>query len=145
MELLENSSSGLDFGCGSGPALAAMLEESGHHVKLYDPFFFPQDDVLKTSYDFVTCTEVAEHFHNPDREFRLLNKLLKPGGLLGIMTSLAPDQDNFADWAYHQDVTHVVFYQEKSFNWISQTFGYEIKTLGNDVVIMTKLPEDPNG
>jgi len=32
---------GLDYGCGPGPALAAMLREAGHDVALYDPFFAP--------------------------------------------------------------------------------------------------------
>ena len=32
---------GLDFGCGHGPALADMLQAEGFQIDLYDPFFFP--------------------------------------------------------------------------------------------------------
>ena len=73
---------GLDYGCGPGPVLAALLREAGHTVALYDPFFVPDRTVLDTRYDFITCTEVAEHFHSPAAEFRRLDSLLKPGGWL---------------------------------------------------------------
>ena len=32
---------GLDYGCGPGPALPAMLRDAGHNMALYDPFFHP--------------------------------------------------------------------------------------------------------
>ncbi|MEI4262179.1 methyltransferase domain-containing protein [Roseovarius sp. D0-M9] len=38
---LAPSSRGLDYGCGPGPALAAMLRDAGHDVALFDPFFAP--------------------------------------------------------------------------------------------------------
>ncbi len=41
LALLPPASSGLDFGCGPGPALAEMLREAGHEMALYDPFFQP--------------------------------------------------------------------------------------------------------
>ena len=48
-----------------------MLRESGHEMTDYDPIFQPDDAAVAegAQYDFVTCTEVAEHFHNPAREF----------------------------------------------------------------------------
>ncbi|MFN6976724.1 MAG: class I SAM-dependent methyltransferase, partial [Gemmobacter sp.] len=58
-------SRGLDYGCGPGPALAAMLREAGHDMALWDPVFAPDPAALAGQYDFVTCTEVAEHFHRP--------------------------------------------------------------------------------
>ena len=41
MARLAPGARGLDYGCGPGPALAAMLREAGHEVALYDPFFAP--------------------------------------------------------------------------------------------------------
>src|SRR5690606_24896975 len=78
---LTPGSHGLDYGCGPGPALAAMLGEAGHTMALYDPLFHNDASVLESCYDFITCSEVAEHFHDPAAEFRRLNGLLKPGGL----------------------------------------------------------------
>ena len=59
---LAPASTGLDYGCGPGPVLADMLRAAGHAMTLYDPFFAPDPAALARTYDFVTCTEVAEHF-----------------------------------------------------------------------------------
>ena len=39
VQRLPDNAAGLDFGCGPGPALAAMLEEQGFSMSLYDPFY----------------------------------------------------------------------------------------------------------
>ncbi|MBC7155656.1 MAG: class I SAM-dependent methyltransferase, partial [Rhodobacteraceae bacterium] len=70
---------GLDYGCGPGPALAMMLGEAGHPVALFDPIFAPDPAPLAQSHDFITCTEVAEHFHHPAAEFDRLAAMLNPG------------------------------------------------------------------
>ena len=57
LESLAPGSDGLDYGCGPGPALAAMMREAGHAVALYDPFFHPDRSVLCRRYDFIACTE----------------------------------------------------------------------------------------
>ena len=59
------------------PALAAMLTEAGHRMALYDPFFAPDPAPLAV-YDFVTCTEAAEHFHHPAAEFARLRAWCGP-------------------------------------------------------------------
>ena len=41
--------SGLDFGCGPGPALAQMMQEDGFETSLFDPYFFPDRSVLRTA------------------------------------------------------------------------------------------------
>ena len=127
---------GLDYGCGPGPALAAMLREAGHSVALYDPFFFPAPEPLRRTYDFITCTEVVEHFHHPAAEFRRLAALLRPGGLLGIMTCFQTDDARFAQWHYRRDPTHVVFYREATFHAIAARHGWVCEVPGKDVVMM---------
>ena len=59
LERLTVGSIGLDFGCGPGPALAHILQESGMTVELYDTYYAPNDTVWATQYDFVTATEVV--------------------------------------------------------------------------------------
>ena len=51
--------SGLDFGAGPGPALAAMMSEDGFDVAIYDPFFQPDAEALQRKYDFITSTETV--------------------------------------------------------------------------------------
>ena len=84
--LLEPGSRGLDYGAGPGPALAAMMREDGFEVWLYDKHFHPERTALARRYDFIVCTETAEHFDRPSEDFGTLARLLKPSGWLGIMT-----------------------------------------------------------
>jgi SAM-dependent methyltransferase len=116
--------SGLDYGCGPGPALAQMLREAGHRVTLYDPLFHPDREALQGQYDFITCTEVVEHFHHPAREFERLHALLKPGGWLAIQTCVQTDDAAFARWNYRRDPTHVVFYRQHTLTRIAHRHGW---------------------
>lgn len=138
LERLPPAASGLDYGCGPGPALAAMLREAGHEVALYDPFFRPDPAALQRTYDFITCTEVAEHFHRPAQEFDRLDRLLRPGGWLAVMTGFQTDDARFVDWHYRRDPTHVVFYREETFRWIAARHGWGCEIPAKDVVLMRK-------
>ena len=80
LDRLPARSRGLDYGCGPGPALAAMLREAGHAVALYDALFFPDPSVFGARYDFIACSETVEHFHDPAGQFDRLGALLSPGG-----------------------------------------------------------------
>lgn len=140
LERVHERSEGLDYGCGPGPALARMLSEAGHCVALYDPFFRPDVSVLQRTYDFITCTEVAEHFHCPAMEFETLNRLLRPGGWLGIMTCFQTDDERFANWHYRRDPTHVVFYREETFRHLAAHFSWDCGIPVRNVALMYKRP-----
>jgi SAM-dependent methyltransferase len=129
---------GLDYGCGPGPALAAMLREAGHSVALFDPFFATDRDVLSRSYDFITCTEVTEHFHRPSHEFRKLDSLLKPGGWLGLMTTFQTDDARFFHWYYRRDPTHVVFYRKETLLHLARLHGWRCEFPAPNVALMNK-------
>ena len=129
---------GLDFGCGPGPALAAMLREAGMEMVLYDPFFYPAQSALNHQYDFITCTEVVEHLHNPAEVFSQLDDLLKPGGWVGIMTCFQTCDDLFDNWHYRRDPTHVVFYREETLALIADRLGWTMSVPRKDVAIFYK-------
>lgn len=129
---------GLDYGCGPGPAMAPMLREAGYEVANYDPIFAPDEKVLACRYDFVTCTEVVEHFHCPDREFDRLDALLRPGGWLGVMTSMLEDDGGFASWRYRRDRTHVAFYKTASFDFLARRHGWLAAYPAPGVVLLRK-------
>ncbi|WP_068167305.1 class I SAM-dependent methyltransferase [Hydrogenophaga taeniospiralis] len=138
LQRLPPKQTGLDYGCGPGPALAGMLREAGHTVALYDPFFQPDAGVLTQRYDFITCTEVAEHFHHPADEFRRLDRLLRPGGWLGLMTRFQTDDTRFAQWHYRRDPTHVVFYREATLRWLADHHGWTCEIPAPNVALMRK-------
>ena len=138
LEVLDPASEGLDFGCGPGPALAAMLEAAGHRVRLYDPFFHLDPAALEERYDFITLSEVAEHLHRPNAVFRRLLGLLRPNGWLAVMTSLGIDDARFADWRYRRDPTHVVFYRPATFRYLAGSWGIACRRAAPDVVLLRR-------
>jgi len=142
LKRLSSGLQGLDYGCGPGPALAMMLREAGHAVEVYDPFFRPDPAPLQKSYDFVTCTETAEHFHNPAREFDRFDRLLRPGGWLALMTCFQDDDAAFAQWHYRRDPTHVVFYRETTLRRVAARRGWTCEIPVKDVVLMRKVPSE---
>jgi len=129
---------GLDFGCGPGPALAAMLRERGLRVALYDPFYAPDPSVWSRAYDFITATEVLEHLHEPARELDRLFTALKPGGWLGVMTRPIKAPATLDNWHYIRDLTHVCFYARATFDYIGERWGAEVEVLEEDVVVLKK-------
>lgn len=137
-ERLPTGSEGLDFGCGPGPALAGMLEEAGFAMALFDPFFHPDAASLARSFDFITCTEVVEHLYEPAEVFSLLDRLLRPGGWLGIMTCFQTDDERFDNWHYRRDPTHVVFYRQATFQWLARKYGWRLEVPVKDVVLLRK-------
>jgi 2-polyprenyl-3-methyl-5-hydroxy-6-metoxy-1,4-benzoquinol methylase len=135
---LPEGARGLDFGCGGGSALAAVFEEAGHPMALYDPTFAPDTSVLRQRYDFITCTEVVEHLHNPAGTFEQLDSLLCPGGRLGLMTRFQTDDAAFPTWHYRRDPTHVVFYRTETLYWIADALGWSCEIPQPHVAIMCK-------
>ena len=113
------NSVGLDFGCGPGPTLSVMLQEAGRECEVYDPFFRPDQEVIRgrNRYDYIVSSETFEHFHKPRVEIELLHGLLKPEGWLGVMTSQPGEDAKFASWHYHRDPTHVCFWAQESFEY----------------------------
>lgn len=132
---LEPGARGLDYGSGPGPAVAAMLAERGFPTSIYDPFFAPDSAALARSYDFITCTEVAEHFFHPGRELERLRDLLRPGGLLAIMTEILRDETVFERWRYARDPSHVCFYRERTMEWIAADRGWSLERPHPNVAI----------
>ena len=118
---------GLDFGCGPGPTLSQLLERKGYSMQDYDPLFYPQQELLKTDYEFVTATEVVEHFSTPRIDFQSIDQMLAThGGHFVAMTQVLVNVQEFPNWWYHKDFTHLCFYQKQTLEWIAQWLGWEL-------------------
>lgn len=119
----------LDFGSGPVPVLGKILSEKYcFNVDLYDYYYSPEKIYLDKQYDLITCTEVIEHIGNPLEYFKIFKRLLKTNGILAMMTYFHPkDEDIFLNWHYIRDKTHISFFSEKTFNFISKELGLELK------------------
>jgi len=135
------ASRGLDYGCGPGPALAGMMTEAGHTMALFDPCFQPDQSVLQETYDFVTCTEVVEHFHRPAAEFVKLMRLIHPGGWLAVMTSFQTDDAAFTNWYYRRDPTHVAFYREATFHYLANQHDCHCEIPAPNIALLQRSPD----
>ena len=131
-------SSGLDFGAGPGPTLSCMLQEVGHTVSIYDPYYAQDLAVLNQKYDFITATEVAEHLHQPGLVLNQLWAMLHGDGLLALMTQLTPDNQPFFEWYYLRDPTHVCFFSASTWSWLSDRWSAEIAYWEKNVIIFAK-------
>jgi hypothetical protein len=114
---------GLDYGCGHTPTLAGLLAAEGLACENYDLFFHPAWP--EGLFDFVFATEVVEHFHRPGEEWERLLSLVKPGGVLTVMTSPWTDLESFRTWGYASDETHLCFYHRQTLDWICARHGLE--------------------
>jgi SAM-dependent methyltransferase len=129
---------GLDYGCGPGPALAAMLSERGFPCGVWDPLFAPDPAPLQIAYDFITCTEVLEHIHDPRVALTHWDRLLRPGGWLAVMTHWWQPGTDLARWHYARDPTHVAFYGPASLQWIARDLGWALELPAPDLALWRK-------
>ena len=72
-----------------------MMIEDGFEASVYDIYFHPDRSVLDAKYDFITCTETAEHFGDPRGEFDRFDGRLRRGGWLGVMTGMLQNLGRF--------------------------------------------------
>lgn len=143
MERLQPGARGLDFGCGPAPVLAELLTAAGFPCAAYDPFFAPDETLLDDRYDYVTCSEVVEHAHDPAGMFATLHGLLVPGAVLGVMTMFYRNRSAFADWWYRRDPTHVCFYNEDTMRWIGERHGWVTNFPAPNVTLFTAQSARP--
>ncbi|PWQ97212.1 class I SAM-dependent methyltransferase [Leucothrix pacifica] len=137
-ERLADASEGLDFGCGPGPTLSLLLERKGFKVNCYDKYYLPDKKLLTKQYDFITSTEVLEHLREPRVTIDRLINCLKPGAYLGVMTQLLPAPDQFSEWHYKKDQTHICFYSDDTFKWIAKHWRLKLEILSRDVIILQR-------
>ena len=118
---------GLDYGSGPTPVLANLLEKEGYNISIFDPFFANDTKVLSGKYDFLTCVETAEHFHQPVQDWKTMVVLVKNGGWIGVKTSMYHENINFSSWHYKRDFTHVCFYSRETFGWIAGEYNLQLQ------------------
>ena len=119
---------GLDFGSGPSPVLSMILKRDyGYEMDIYDMFFSPEKTYIDRKYDLITCTEVIEHLKNPMEYFLLFKELLEDDGTLGIMTLFHVNSDDeFFNWHYRRDRSHISFFTAKTMKVIGEKIGLEL-------------------
>ncbi len=115
----------LDFGSGPGGVMSTLLHAMGYKVDSYDPFFQP--NLPDKTYDLILATEVMEHIHDPLQALQWINSHLKKNGYFSLMTLFYPsDRNQFFDWFYIRDITHVVFYSPATLKFIAKYMRWQL-------------------
>ncbi len=130
--------SGLDFGSGKSQAMAKLFRRAGHSCQCYDIFYYPEHALLTKSYDFIVASEVIEHLYQPQTVIEQWLAMLKPNGILGIMTGLRPDDDAFGNWWYKNDPTHVSLFSRKTFAYLQKHYHLSCLYEAKNVLLFEK-------
>ena len=133
---LKEGDEGLDFGSGPGPTVSIMMNARGYKMDIYDIFYHDKPAVFEKQYDFITSTEVIEHLHNPLQEIEKLWGCLKEGSVLGLMTAFRVE--DFSTWYYKRDLTHIIFFTPRTFEWLAKKLGARVTIPESGVVILKK-------
>ncbi len=125
---------GLDFGCGPGPAIQAMMGDAGYRVANYDLYYANNKELLKRRYNFIILTEVIEHIAKPAHLLDALNDMLTVDSILAVMTKRVTSLEGFKKWHYKNDPTHICFYSVETFQWIANHYNWQLDVIDDDVV-----------
>lgn len=135
---IKKGSTGLDFGCGPGPILKNIFNSMGYTIEEYDLYFKKDDSMLLKKWDFIITTEVVEHLKEPFNVINSLWDLIKPGGILAIMTNLYREDIDFKSWYYKGDPTHIQFFCKESFLWLKDKISANVEFIDKDIIILKK-------
>ena len=137
---LETIKTALDFGSGPTPVFSELLKRRGLEVDIYDIFYAPKRVYETKSYDLITSTEVFEHLSKPLEVFELLTRHLNTNGYIAVMTKFSPtDNNEFLNWWYRRDPTHISFFTPKSFEIMAEKVGLKLlKTINSNIAVFQK-------
>jgi SAM-dependent methyltransferase len=147
VERLPPGAEGLDVGSGPGPTLSVMLAERGFPTEIWDPFFAPDETPLARTWDFVTCTETVEHFHDPEASWARLFDVVAPGGWLAVMTEPFDEvgegeeaESALSAWWYARDPTHVALHRARTLDRVGARWGATEVVHPSRTVVLYRLP-----
>jgi len=139
-EYIPKGSQILDYGSGPEPVLADVFKELGYSPKTYDKYFNENSKYKDFNYDVITSTEVFEHIYRPMEVLKDLDKLLNRNGHIILMTNFHyNDWERFRNWWYMKDLTHIVFFNERTFEVLAKELNYEVVYNNNkNIVVLRK-------
>ena len=96
-------------------------------MDIYDKFYAPEPVYTTKTYSLITATEVVEHLDDPLSYFRLFKTLLKPDGILCVMTLFHPkSKAEFLDWHYIRDPSHISLFTPETMEIIAEKTGLQV-------------------
>jgi 2-polyprenyl-3-methyl-5-hydroxy-6-metoxy-1,4-benzoquinol methylase len=136
----------LDVGCGNG-AFLKLAQKAGWlvHGIDFDPIavakaraqglgvYLGSIDQLaeqEQNYDWITCSHVLEHVHEPQKLLQSMYRLLRPGGVLWLQT---PNINSIghkvfrSNWRGIEPPRHLVLFTTQTLRQTLENIGFEIR------------------
>lgn len=128
----------LDYGGGRDQVLAKLLKEQGVNAWCYDPLY-GITDLSEAPFAAVISCEAAEHFFDPQAEFEKIASIIKSSGQIYIQTRMTDRIDHFTSWWYINDVTHVVFYSSKTFQYLADRYNWTLELCDGQKEVLFRI------
>jgi 2-polyprenyl-3-methyl-5-hydroxy-6-metoxy-1,4-benzoquinol methylase len=127
----------LDFGCGPNKVLANIFMRKKIRCFSYDPVYNINEIDNNKKYDILVACEVFEHLRNLPKEINFIKNLIKENGYIWIKTQLYDNVKQFEKWWYINDLTHINFFCQNTFEYIGGLINKKIYlTNKKDVVVL---------
>ncbi len=136
----------LDFGSGSG-AMTEEFQRRGLKVTPLEPMIhgYLKDQNFSCTFDVVVAVEVIEHLPGLWQELKQIERVLDQDGIVVFSTLLtnsfidaADAQQQFAEWWYKDDPTHVSFFCNRALGKLADLGPYDIDIFGNNVFVLKR-------
>ena len=142
-----NVRAALDYGAGTG-LFVRLMRDRGHDFRWNDPhcgnlFALGFEADADTTFDLVTCFEVAEHMVDP---LPVFERLVARAPVLIFSTELLPERNNRpGEWHYYAPETgqHVGFFTTESLQGLANRLGRHFASDGRMLHAFTAEPLDP--
>lgn len=138
----------LDIGCATGVLLEAAKKEGWRAIGIEPSQWatkvardkyglnvvngvFNENSFQASSFDIATCVDVVEHVTNPKMLLESIHKVLRPKGVLCIVT---PDKRSLVarllgeKW-WHIRPDHIYYFSKKDFSVLLQLAGFKIEKM----------------
>jgi len=133
----DNKKNVLDFGCGKDEPIKKILGNGNFIVDSYDKFYFPDKVWENKKYDAILMIEVIEHLLNLKDEIERILNSLNGNSILGISTEFYPvDKNEFENWWYIKDLTHVSLFSIETFKFIANEYNLKILNYGKNWIVL---------
>lgn len=124
----------LDYGCGQIHALSDILVADNRVCDYYDLYYY--NSLKPNIYNNIILIEVLEHIKEPFDELVKLKAMLDKNGRIIVMTGFVPN--DFANWWYLRDSTHISFFKESSIKQLAYMLDMDLELISEDNIFILK-------